>query len=106
MFNKSGPQSLMRWRGTIMRPKTEAQLALERFVRELASSNIIDSVYGQMIGPEMHAWIVMRERTRAVRYTVYDAQLKADSDFLLTLHFTDSINEVPRDAELVDVVHA
>jgi hypothetical protein len=83
---------------------TEAHLALYRFVRELESAPPVKSVHGLMMGAEMHVWIVLRERSRDARYAVYTAQLKADPEFLLMLHFTESLDAVPKDAARVDRV--
>lgn len=62
----------------------------------------VKSVHGLIAGAEVHVWIVLRESSRSARYAVYEAQLKSDPDFLLTLHFTDSINTVPADAERIE----
>ena len=84
-----------------MRLDNESHLALYRFAHELHGSPFIQSVHGLMLGSEMHVWVVLRERTREARYTVYAAQLMVDPDFLLTLHFADSAKAIPADAEAV-----
>ncbi len=73
----------------------------QRTAHELNGSPFIQSVHGLMLGPEMHVWVVFRERTREARYTVYAAQLTVDPDFLLILHFADSAKAIPADAEAV-----
>ncbi len=87
--------------GNLMRSDTEAHLALYRLAHELNSASVVKAVHGLMVGSAMHVWVVLRERTREARYDVYAAQLKVDPDFLLTLHFADSANAVPADAEAV-----
>ena len=90
--------------GAEVRLDNEAHLTVYRFVRELARPEAVTFVYSLMVGAEMHVWVGLREHDREARYAVYDAQLRADPEFLLTLHFTDTIDAVPADAERVDRV--
>jgi len=86
-----------------MRPETEAQLALYRLARMLATLDPVDALYGFKVGAEMHAWVVMRSLERADRHAVFTAQIETDPDFLLVLHLTDSRETVPADAEQIDL---
>ena len=92
------------WGGAEVRRDNEAHLTVYRFVRELACAEAVRSVHSLMVGAEMHVWVVLREHSREARYAVYDAQLRADPEFLLTLHFIDTVDAVPADAERVDRV--
>ncbi len=85
-----------------MRPATEAHLALHRFAHALASLDALDSVYGMMVDTHMHVWVVLRDLSRPQEEAVFDAQIDTDPDFLLTIHFTDTSDKVPANAEKVD----
>lgn len=87
-----------------MRLQTESHWVLQRFARELHQTTSARSLYGLVAGPELHAWIVLPENSRDARYAAYASQLKVDPDFLLTLHFVESCEAVPGDAERIDAV--
>ena len=86
-----------------MRPDTEAHVALYRFAHALVSLDALDSVYGMMVDTDMHVWVVLHDLSRPQEEAVFDAQIDADPDFLLTIHFTDSHDTVPAAAEKVDL---
>lgn len=107
MFKGRGisiPEEIQSRGGAEMRSENEAYLTVYRFVRELARSQTVKSIHSLMVGTEMHVWVVLRNNSREARYSVYDAQLRADPEFLLTLHFTDTVDRIPADAERVDRV--
>lgn len=82
--------------------QNEAYFTLHRFAMALSGIDSVKSVHALFTESEVHVWVVLRERVRSARYAVYVAQLKSDPDFLLTLHFTDSSNTVPSDAERIE----
>ncbi|PSR25050.1 hypothetical protein SAMN00768000_1438 [Sulfobacillus thermosulfidooxidans DSM 9293] len=86
-----------------MRQDTEAHMALYRFAHALASLDTLDSLYSMMIDTDMHVWVVLHDLSRPQEEAVFDAQIDTDPDFLLTIHFTDSPDTVPANAEKVDL---
>ncbi len=79
---------------------SEARAALRRLARALERSSNVVSVHGEHSEGNWLAWVVVHTRAWDAEIPIFQAHVQEDPDFLLTIHVTDSADQVPDGAEL------
>jgi hypothetical protein len=79
---------------------SEARAALRRLAGALERCPDVESVHGEPCEGDWRAWVVVRTRSWDAELPIFQAHVEVDPDFLLTIHVTDSVDQVPDGAEL------